>query len=125
MKKTRYLIEFGFGADLHGENTTKAAQKAVKDAISHCCMCGTVELPAQYQMNCSLEIQVKVAVPRHETVDWDAVLAILPNENGQVSLEVVEGGLSVPGLSAPQFGSGSEILIANAAITVYLVNHSA
>ena len=41
MKKARYLIEFGQGVDLHGENATKAASKAILNAMSHCCMCGT------------------------------------------------------------------------------------
>lgn len=45
MKKARYLIEFGQGVDLHGENATKAASKAILNAMSHCCMCGTTEIP--------------------------------------------------------------------------------
>lgn len=31
----RYVVEFGYGVDLHGQDVNKAAQKAVKDAISH------------------------------------------------------------------------------------------
>ena len=33
--KKRFLVEFGTGVDLHGGNVTKAAQKALRDAISH------------------------------------------------------------------------------------------
>ena len=38
----RYLIEFGTGADLHGMDVMEAATRAVKNAVSHCCMSGTV-----------------------------------------------------------------------------------
>ncbi|MBQ1434455.1 MAG: Lin0512 family protein, partial [Clostridia bacterium] len=31
----RFIIEFGTGVDVHGIDVTKAAQKAVKDAVSH------------------------------------------------------------------------------------------
>lgn len=123
MMRTRYLIEIGSGADLHGENATKAAQKAVKDAISHCCICGTVEIPAQYHMSSSLDIQIKVAVPHHETVNHNAILTMLSAENTRLSLEIVEGGLSVPGFNALEFGTGTEILVANAAVTIYIVDH--
>jgi len=34
MAYKRYVVEFGMGADLHGGDLTKAAQKAVKDALS-------------------------------------------------------------------------------------------
>jgi len=36
----KYLLENGTGVDLHGKNETKAAQRAVKDAISHSSMIG-------------------------------------------------------------------------------------
>ena len=40
----RYLLEVGTGIDLHGEDETKAAQRAVKDAISHASMIGLREI---------------------------------------------------------------------------------
>ena len=36
----RFLVEFAMGTDLHGQNVTKAACKAVRNAISNCCLCG-------------------------------------------------------------------------------------
>ena len=39
----RYLVEIGYGADLHGMDGMEAAARAVRDAVSHCCMCGLVE----------------------------------------------------------------------------------
>ena len=36
----RFLVEFAMGTDLHGQNVTKAACKAVRNAISNCFLCG-------------------------------------------------------------------------------------
>ena len=36
----RFIIEFGLGTDFHGQDVNKAAQKAVRDAMSRCCLCG-------------------------------------------------------------------------------------
>ncbi len=44
MDYRRYLVEVGTGIDLHGEDVTKAAQRAVKDAISHSSMVGLSQL---------------------------------------------------------------------------------
>ena len=40
----RFIIELGMGADLHGQDVTKAAKKAVEDAISMSCLCGLREV---------------------------------------------------------------------------------
>lgn len=37
MKK--FIVEFGMGTDFHGQDVTKAAKKAVKDAVSRSCLC--------------------------------------------------------------------------------------
>ena len=42
--KKRFIVEFGSGADLHGADMTKAAARAIKDAVSHACLCGLVEI---------------------------------------------------------------------------------
>ena len=34
MTRKRFIVELGNGADLHGEDVTEAACRAVKDAIS-------------------------------------------------------------------------------------------
>ena len=38
MKK--FIVEFGMGTDFHGQDVTKAARKAVRDAVSRSCLCG-------------------------------------------------------------------------------------
>ena len=35
MAKKRCLLEMGMGTDLHGKDYTKAAQRAVRDALWH------------------------------------------------------------------------------------------
>lgn len=124
MKRARYLIEFGQGADLHGEDATKAASKAILDAMSHCCMCGVVEIPAACGKEVSLEMLVRVGVPRHEQVVLSELYPLIPDSKAQVRIEVTEGGLIADGLSAPAYGKGTQILIANAVITVWLVDHT-
>ena len=115
----RYLVEFDTGTDLHGMDVTKAAQKAVKGAISHCCMCGMEELlhvenPAQ-----AIRLEVKLGCPFPERVDVEAVKSALPPYSA-VALEVAPGGMTVRGLRVPAMGAGDTIVLVNAAITVFV-----
>jgi uncharacterized protein (TIGR02058 family) len=45
-KRQRFIVEIGTGIDIHGENVTKAACRAVKDAVSRSCLCGLLEILA-------------------------------------------------------------------------------
>lgn len=114
----RYIVEFGTGADLHGGDVTKAARKAVKDAISHCCLCGIEEIVGVKNFNEGMHLKIKIGSPSPEKVDISKVLGVIPF--GDAEIEVVEGGLSFPGLYVPSLGEGSTIVIANAAVTVYV-----
>lgn len=116
--KKRYLVEFGTGADLHGGDVTKAAQRALKDAISHCCMCGLSEILGQDGQAPSITLKVKLAVPEPERLDTAAALSVLPGGGSNAELEVVAGGLSVTGLHVAALGEGDQIVLVNAAITV-------
>ena len=115
----RFIIEFGTGVDVHGIDVTKAAQKAVKDAVSHCCLVGLGETLQIEDFLENVKVEVKICSPFAEKVDRDKVLAQLPPYKF-VDLEIVEGGLSVRGTNAPQFGVGETIVMVNAAITVYV-----
>ena len=44
MGKRLFVVEIGTGVNLHGEDNTEAACRAVKDAISKSCLCGLVEI---------------------------------------------------------------------------------
>ena len=64
----RYIIEFGMGTDFHGQDVSKAAAKAVKDAVSRSCLCGLSEVLRLEDLN-QVKITVTVAVPRPEEVN--------------------------------------------------------
>jgi uncharacterized protein (TIGR02058 family) len=98
MTLRRVITEFGTGNDLHGGNYTKAAVRAVEDAIHHS----------------SLSLIRSLAVDaRTMQVDAEKVKAALPH--GQVSIKLVKGGLDVPDDTA-----GDVAVIASAAVTVRL-----
>lgn len=112
----RFVVELGTGADLHGKDMTKAAMRAVKDAISHSCLCGIVELCERKNFE-GLHVHAKVAVPEPAEVQKDKVLAVIPL--GEKTIEVVKGGLVTAGLEVKCFGPGcSDIVVALAALTV-------
>jgi uncharacterized protein (TIGR02058 family) len=93
----RYLLEVGTGIDLHGEDETKAAQRAVKDAISHASMIGLREIlkmKSREDLDEALLVDVTVATPHPEKVDEAAVLSVLPE--GTMRITVVEGGIRFP-----------------------------
>ena len=118
MAEKRFIVELGTGIDLHGQNATKAASRAVKDAISRSCLCGLVEIVELRDLN-AMRIDVLVAVPMPEQVQADAVLSVIPF--GQKELRVVQGGLRAPGLYQPELGDESlDIIVANAAVTVWV-----
>lgn len=117
MKLQRYIVEIGTGADLHGGDVTKAAQKAIKEAVSHSCLCGLFDIIGINDPN-QMHIHVKIACPHPETLDHDEVLKAVPF--GTTQLEAVPGGLSVRGLDIPALGQGDTIVVAVAALTVYV-----
>jgi len=115
--RKRYIVELGTGLDLHGGDVTNAAQKAIKDAVSHSCLCGLFDIVGISRPE-QMHIDLKVACPYPEKIDREAVMKAVPF--GSVDLEVVSGGLTVRGLSVPQLGEGDTIVVANVALTVYV-----
>lgn len=114
----RFIIEFGTGVDLHGCNVTEAAQRAVKDAMSHCCLCGVPEILGIKDLR-QVHIEVKIGCPHPEEVNREDVLTHLAFYDN-INLEIVQGGLEVLGLHMPAMGEGDKIILANAAITVFI-----
>ncbi|XXJ18789.1 Lin0512 family protein [Desulfovibrio caledoniensis] len=116
MALKRFAIELGYAADLHGEDMTKAAVRAVRDAVSRICLCGIVEICGRDQFQ-GVHVHADVAVPNPDGVDRDKVLACIPI--GETSLTLTSGGMSVPGIEVPCFAPGvSNIVVACAALTV-------
>ena len=107
MAKTKLIVELGSGVDMHGGDCTKAAKRAVDDAIHHGSLLYLGEVMKQ-GVRPKMYIDVTIAAPRPETVDRDAVLEALPF--GEKTINVVAGGMLV--------GSGDAITICNAAVEV-------
>ena len=99
-----YVLEFGMGVDVHGLDNTRAACRAVSDAIRHSSLPLLREIR---ERGGTMLVDVTVGVPDPASVDVEVVKRELPH--GEVTVQAVSGGLRVP---------GSDTLIACAAITV-------
>ena len=117
MEYRRFLIEIGTGVDMHGGSMTRAAQKAVKDAMSHCCMAGVREIFNAGPHD--LALRVKICCPRPEELDLDQVKEPLGFYD-DVELVPAAGGASERGLLVEEMGAGDTLVAALAIITVYL-----
>lgn len=118
----RFILEFGMGVDQHGQNPTRAACKAVKDAVARSCLAGMIEIARLKDVN-EMIVDIHVAVPHADQVDSQKVLEALPF--GQKKISITEGGMIAHGLLQPELGDQTdETFIANAAITVWVnVDH--
>jgi uncharacterized protein (TIGR02058 family) len=117
----RYLVEVGTGIDLHGGDETKAAQRAVKDAISHSSMVGLGQLfkvGSFAEIEEALMVDVTIATPHPEKVDGEAVLSILPE--GKRRITIIEGGMAFPAASTVEESKTHGIVMANAVIVVLI-----
>ena len=93
MPKTRVILELGSGNDLHGSDYTKAALRAVQDALHHSSLSFIRSLKIDKSNKSKLEVEVTVGVQRPEQVDIEAVKKSLPV--GTVTVRAVKGGLDV------------------------------
>ena len=90
MPLKRMVLEIGMGTDIRGADSTKAAVRALRDALWR----NSLSIAAALgQPPDAMHVTVRIGVPRPETVDKAAVLAVLPYGRGTV--EVVEGGLFI------------------------------
>ena len=104
----RVILEMGTGNDLHGGDYTKAAVRAVQDAIHH----SSLSLIRSFGLDSrKMQVEVTIGVQKPERVDAAAVRATLPH--GEVTVTVVKGGLDVPDDT-----SGDVAVIASAAVAV-------
>ena len=118
MALRRFIIEVGMGIDQHGQDHTRAAERAVQDAIQRSCLCGLKEVVGLKNSG-DMVVEVLIGCPAPETVDKARVLKALPL--GQKKIEVRQGGLSGKTLFQPELGDQTdEMVVANAVITVYV-----
>lgn len=115
----RFAIELGYGADLHGADMTKAAVRAVRDAMSRVCLAGLVEILNLKDFQ-GVHVHVQVAVPVPEAVDVSALVPLVPI--GTVEVSVVPGGLRTPGLLVERFGPDQSDIVAACAVLTVSVN---
>ncbi len=108
MAKMRVAMQFGMGTSLRQADYTKAAVRALRDALWH----NSLSLAEVFGFDKSdMIVDVEIGVQQPNAVDIAAVECVLPYGQGFVS--VVHGGLDVP---KPD-GNGPTI-IANAVVSV-------
>jgi uncharacterized protein (TIGR02058 family) len=108
MPSKRVILEMGTGNDLHGGNYTKAALRAVQDALHHSSLSLIRSLGLDSRR---MLVEVTIGVQHPEKVDAAAVRESLPH--GTATVKVVKGGLDVPDDT-----SGDFAVIASAAVAV-------
>ena len=110
MALKRMVLEIGMGTDIRGAEPTKAAVRALRDALWH----NSLNVAAALGLDTdSMQVEVTIGVPHPERVNKEEVLATLPHGTGTVT--VVDGGLEIPN----DEGTNST-LIASAAAVVWL-----
>ena len=106
----RIILEMGTGNDLYGGDYTKAACRAVQDALHHSSISMFKSLGYKSE---DMRVQVTIAVQEPDKVDISTVEAELPR--GVATVSAVKGGLNVPDIEA-----GQAHIIATAAIEAFL-----
>ena len=91
MALKRIVLEIGMGTDIRGTDYTKAAVRALRDALWHNSLSVANALGLATD---SMQVEVLIGVPKPDQVDTAQVLAVLPHGTGTVT--VVEGGLEIP-----------------------------
>ena len=103
-------LEFGMGTDIRGGDYTKAAVRALRDALWR----NSLSVAAAFgQPADAMRVAVTIGVPHPDRVDEKAVLEVLPHGTG--TLSVVEGGLEIANDSGTD-----KTVVANAAAAVFL-----
>lgn len=110
MALKRMVIEIGMGTDIRGADSTKAAERAVRDALWRNTLSIATLMGKPLE---EMHLEINIGVPNPQTVRKEAVLAVAPYGKGKVN--VVEGGLKIPN----EDGTDSTIL-AHALVVVSL-----
>jgi uncharacterized protein (TIGR02058 family) len=103
----RVAVEIGMGTDIRGTDYTKAAVRALRDALWHNSLSVAAALGKPVD---SMFVEVHIGVPKPDRVDKAEVLKVLPHGTGTVT--VVEGGLEIPS----DAGTGSTVIASAAAV---------
>eukprot|EP00557_Chaetoceros_sp_GSL56_P011393 CAMPEP_0176481322 /NCGR_PEP_ID=MMETSP0200_2-20121128/2756_1 /TAXON_ID=947934 /ORGANISM="Chaetoceros sp., Strain GSL56" /LENGTH=152 /DNA_ID=CAMNT_0017877515 /DNA_START=215 /DNA_END=669 /DNA_ORIENTATION=- len=87
------LVECGFGNDSHGQNATKAAIRACRNAIEFNSLSVKKMIPGGYE---AMKLNVILAVPKkyQDTLDLNEVAKTFPY--GDIKFIVQDGGMIAP-----------------------------
>ena len=105
------ILEMGTGIDLHGQDYTLAAKRAVRDAIQRNSLMFLRALGVGDTSK--MQVEVTIGIPHPESVNQEEVLKTLPHGTG--TIKVVSGGLEISAR-----GDGDLTVMANAALVVKL-----
>ena len=86
----RIILEMGTGNDLYGKDYTKAAKRAVQDAIHHSSLTLFKSLEIDPAV---MQIELNLAAQEPDEINLEEVAAELPY--GQVTPRAVFGGLNI------------------------------
>ena len=92
----RMVLQIGMGTDIRGVDYTKAAVRALRDALWHNALSVADALGQDVD---SMRVEVTIGVPKPEQVDKQAVLDVLPHGTGTVT--VVQADWKSPTTPAP------------------------
>lgn len=110
MTEQRIILEMGSSNSLYGEDYTKAACRAVQDALRHSSL---VLIKTLGYDHLQMRVEVTIGVQRPEKVDCAVVAAELPR--GRAEVKAVHGGLNVHNPD-----NGTTHVIATAAVAAFL-----
>lgn len=110
MSMERIILEMGSGNDLYGQDYTKAARRAVQDALHHSSLIFFRSLDID---PAGMQVKVTIGVQEPDRVDPETVAADLPR--GKAEVTVVFGGQNVVDAE-----NGTTSVIATAAIEAYV-----
>ena len=106
----RIILEMGMGNDLYGEDYTKAACRAVEDAIHHSSLILFRSLGFDHA---DMQVKVTIGVQHPDRVVTSIVAKKLPR--GKVEVVAVKGGLNVVDAE-----NNTCSVVATAAVEAYL-----
>lgn len=110
MSDQRFIIEMGMGNSQYGQDYTKAAARAIEDAIRH----SSITLFAVLDLDpAEMRVDVTIGVQKPEAVDIEALVPLLPR--GKAQVKAVFGGMDV---TNPD--TGNVVVIASAAVEAFL-----
>lgn len=110
MTEKRIILEMGMGNDLYGQDYTKAARRAVQDALHHSSITLFSKLGVDHT---EMRVQVMIGVQNPDAVDCNLVAADLPR--GRAEVRAVKGGLDVADTEA-----GTRHVVATAAVEAWV-----